>query len=91
MCRYAIQAALLEKGIPDRSPMDMVNLASQRKFLSDIAVNRCRALVFMGNSGAHPQANLLKGIGPEDTIEGIRLAKRVLLELFDAKAITYED
>ena len=71
--------------------MDMVNVARSKELLSDIAVNRCRALVFMGNSGAHPQDDPLREIGPDDALEGLRLTRRVLLELYDSSALTADD
>ena len=91
MCRVALQAALLEKGIPESSPMRMIDTAKCQGLLSAIAVSRCRALVFIGNSGAHPQVDLLKNIGLDDVIEGAKLTKRVLLELFDPIAISNDD
>ena len=89
--RFAIQAALLEKGIPDMNVTAMVGRAENMKMLSAIAVSRCKACIFIGNSGSHPQVELIRRIGPEDALEGLRLARRVLLELYDPASITHED
>lgn len=91
MTRYAIQAALLDHGIPDLPVMDMVNKASHDGLLSTIAASRCRAVVFLGNSGGHPQVELIRRIGADDAVEGLRLARRVLLELYEPASITDED
>ena len=91
MSRYTIQSALLDKGTPDRRPMDMVNYARQHNLVSDIVVSRCRAIVYIGNSGAHPQADVLKNIGRQDAIEGLRLMRRVLLEIYDPQSLTSDD
>ena len=87
MCRYTIQAALLDKGISNQSPIRMVNVARQRELLSEVTKSRCQVAIFIGNSGGHPQTDPLKEIGPEDALEALRLTRRVLLELYDPNAI----
>ena len=90
--RFAIQAALLHMGIPDqKSVMSMVYRARDNGKLSDIAVSRCVACIFIGNSGGHPQVELIRRIGRDDAVEGLRLARRVLLELYDGPSITDEN
>ena len=91
MARYTIQAALMDKEFEETSARGMVDKAHSAGLLSEIAKNRCKACVSMGNSGSHPQYNLLKAIGPEDAIEAVRLARRVLLELYEPASITDED
>ena len=91
MSRYAIQSSLLERGIPDMNVMKMVHRARADGLLSNIAVSRCEAVIFIGNSGGHPQIEMIRRIGPEDALEGLRLARRVLLELYDPASITDED
>lgn len=91
MCRYTIQSALLDRGAPDQRPMDMINYAKQQGLVSDIVISRCRAIVYIGNSGAHPQADVLRNIGRQDAVEGLRLTRRVLLELYDPQSITSDD
>ena len=78
-------------GVSGQISRGMVDKAHSAGLLSEIAKNRCQACVSMGNSGSHPQYNLLKAIGPEDAIEAVRLARRVLLELYEPASITDED
>ncbi len=89
--RFAVQSALRQQGILDMNVMQMVHKAKAGGLLSDIAVSRCAAIVYMGNSGGHPQVELIRRIGTEDAIECLRLARRVLLELYDRESITDED
>ncbi|MDA0265268.1 MAG: hypothetical protein O2803_14140, partial [Chloroflexi bacterium] len=87
LCRYIVQSALLIKGIPDEPPAKMVNLAAQRSLLSEMALQSCRAAVFMGGKGAHPQQDWVYQVGLDDAKQAVLATKRVLLELFNPDAV----
>ena len=85
-CRHIVQQALLLKGVPDRPPEEMVNIARQKDWLSEIALRSCRAAVFLGGKGAHPQQIWTDQVGPDEAKQSVLTTKRVLLELFNPDA-----
>jgi hypothetical protein len=87
LCRYVIQQALLQKGIPDQSPEKMVNIAHEKKVLCDTAYRLCGVAVFLGGKAGHPQANWLDNIGPDDAKQALLLTRRILLELFNPEEL----
>lgn len=82
MCRYTIQHALILKGIPEDRPEKMLNVARERKMLSQLAQDQAHASVFMGDKGGHPQPHWTLEIMPEDAKQAVLFTKRVLLELW---------
>lgn len=84
LCRYVVQLALIIKGIPDKRPEEMVNIAASKSppLLSPLASNQCKAAAFMGGKAGHPQENWIENITPDDAKQALLATKRVLLELF---------
>jgi hypothetical protein len=82
LCRYVVQLALIVKGIPDKRPEEMVNIATAKGLLSPLADKQCKAATFMGGKAGHPQANWVENITPDDAKQALLVTKRVLLELF---------
>ena len=84
LCRYVIQWALILKGIPDKRPEEMINIAVAKNppLLSPLADRQCKAATFMGGKGGHPQANWVENITSDDAKQALLVTKRVLLELF---------
>lgn len=87
LCRYAIQAALILKDIPEDNVEKMINIANARGLLSPLGINQCKAAAFMGGKGGHPQANWLDNIGVDDARQALLITKRVLLELFNPDSL----
>ncbi len=89
LCRYAVQLALILKGIPDKQPEEMVNIAAVKNppLLSEIAVRQCRAATFMGGKAGHPQSNWAENIGENDAKQALLASRRVLLELFNPSSL----
>ena len=82
LCRYVIQLALTLKDIPDNPAEKMVDIAAAKGLLSPSATKQCKAVVFMGGKGGHPQANWVENVTPDDAHQSLLATKRVLLELF---------
>jgi hypothetical protein len=84
LCRYVVQWALILKGIPDKRPEEMVNIAAAKNppLLSPLADKQCKAATFMGGKGGHPQANWVENVTADDAKQALLVTKRVLLELF---------
>jgi hypothetical protein len=84
LCRYVIQWALMLKGIPDKRPEEMINIAIGKSppLLSPLADKQCKAATFMGGKGGHPQANWVENVTSDDAKQALLVTKRVLLELF---------
>jgi hypothetical protein len=82
LCRYVVQLALILKGIADRPPEEMVNIAAAKKLLSPLADRQCKAATFMGGKAGHPQANWVENVTADDAKQALLITKRVLLELF---------
>jgi hypothetical protein len=84
LCRYVIQWALMVKGIPDRRPEEMINIAAAKNppLLSKLADRQCKAATFMGGKGGHPQVNWVENITSDDAKQALLVTKRVLLELY---------
>jgi hypothetical protein len=84
LCRYVVQLALILKGIPDKRPEEMVNIATAKTppLLSTLASRQCKAATFMGGKAGHPQANWVENITTDDAKQALLVTKRVLLELF---------
>ena len=84
LCRYVVQWALILKGIPDKRPEEMVNIATAKNppLLSPLADRQCKAATFMGGKGGHPQANWVENVTSDDAKQALLVTKRVLLELF---------
>lgn len=84
LCRYVIQWALIIKGIPDKRPEEMINIAVAKNppLLSQLADRQCKAATFMGGKGGHPQRNWIENITSDDAKQALFVTKRVLLELF---------
>lgn len=84
LCRYAVQLALIHKGIPDNRPEKMVDIATAKTppLLSPLAIKQCKAATFMGGKAGHPQANWVQNITLDDAHQALLITKRVLLELF---------
>lgn len=87
LCRHAIQRALLLKDVPDRKPVDMINIARSKNLLSETAALQCSAAIFMGGKGAHPQVDELENIGENDARQALLMTRRVLLELFHPEGL----
>ncbi|MBA7664166.1 hypothetical protein ES703_72221 [subsurface metagenome] len=87
LCRYVVQQALLLKGIPDQNPQNMVNVARNKKLLSELATKQCSATVFMGGKAGHPQTNWVENIGPNDAKQALLVTRRILLELFNPSSL----
>ena len=88
LCRHAIQAALILKGIPEDNVEKMINVASAKGLLSPLGINQCRATAFMGGKGGHPQSNWLDNINIDDAKQALLATKRVLLELFNPSELS---
>ena len=84
LCRYVIQWALILKGIPDKRPEEMINIAVAKNpaLLSPLADKQCKAATFMGGKGGHPQGNWVENVTSDDAKQALLVTKRVLLELF---------
>ena len=82
MCRSAVQGALLEKGVPDKAPQDMVNKARNEDILSETVKHLCMAAVFLGGKGGHPQIDWTDEIGHREAQQALLVTHRVLMELF---------
>ena len=82
ICRSAVQGALLEKGVPDKAPQDMVNKARNEGILSETVMHLCRAAVFLGGKGGHPQIAWTDEIGHQEAQQALLVTQRVLMELF---------
>ena len=86
-CRHIVQQALLLKGVADRPPEEMVNIARQKDWLTEIALRSCRAAVFLGGKGAHPQQNWKDQVGPDEAKLAVLATKRVLQDLFNPSVV----
>ena len=83
LCRRCVQSALKIKGIPENGPSKMINTARQRGTLSELARRQSDAVTFMGDKAAHPLDDPLLNLVESDARQGLRMVRRVLLELFE--------
>ena len=90
LCRYVIQLALTIRHIPDNPAEKMVDIAATKGLLSPSATKQCKAVVFMGGKGGHPQANWVENVTPDDAHQSLLATKRVLLELFYPEGLRNE-
>lgn len=86
-CRYTVQRALILKGIPDREPQEMVNIARQKQIISEMAFRQCSSAIFMGGKGGHPQQHWTEQVGPNDAKQAVLATRRIILELFNSAAL----
>lgn len=86
VCRYVLQEAFGESGVPDLPMEKMLNIAHERGLVSDIAFKQAAVIVAMGNKAAHATDHWTEKIGREEAYQSLLLCRRVLLELFVKKA-----
>lgn len=83
LCRYVVQKALLDRGIPEDKADKMVNVARQKGLLSEMAYRQASAAVFIGGKAGHPQDDWLENVGPDEAKQTLLCTKRILLELYN--------
>lgn len=82
LCRYAVQRALMLKGVPDEAPEKMVNIARQKVLISEKAMRQAMAAVFLGGKGAHPQSHWTEQVEENDAKQAVLVTRTFLIELF---------
>ena len=61
----------------------MLNIAKDQGLISEMAYKQADAIKFMGNKSAHPIDDDLLNVGESDVRQGLQMARRVLLEVYD--------
>lgn len=82
MQRRSLQGALLAKKVPENTPMRMIQWAQSNGMLSPRQLNLANTVTFFAGKGAHPEDVDINNIGELEAIQGLRVTKTLLLQLF---------
>lgn len=83
MARRAIQAAVLQKGAPDRRLVEQIDLLADQGLITRDLAAWAHEVRFIGNDGAHPPDNATE----EEAKDAMDLAEQFLTVLYVAPAI----
>ena len=82
LARCSIQGALLVKGVPDDTPMKMIQWALSHNLLKPKQAHLATTVTFFGGKGAHPQDSELNSVGELEATQGLLVTKELLIALF---------
>ena len=82
MCGRCMQAALLEKGVPDQGLESMINEAKDLGIITEELQQEAHAVKFFRNTGAHPKNPALRNVTPIQAMMGIEVTKEFLKHLY---------
>ena len=81
-CRFAIQGALLDLGVPDSSIRTMITKAKDSSVITAPLEPLCLAVAAFGNKGAHPQDEPAPIVTRDDALMVIGMTANVLRTLY---------
>ena len=82
MCGRCIQAALLERNVPDQGLEDMIDEAKDLGTITEELQQEAHAVKFFRNTGAHPKNPALRNVTPIQAMMGIEVTKEFSKHLY---------